>query len=149
MDALTLSSFNEEFNLHAVFEETEHAAYGYLIRPGKAISMVWIYNKKPAPTDADEYWKTLSDDRAALNPLEFCSTTLIHPIEKEDEVSFEWGFDADSGEPLVAIRIRGPIVAMMRPSERIGRSISVTKDGPFAKPLELRSWKNRPEDPTS
>jgi hypothetical protein len=116
-----------------VVEDNGRVAYAYLIREGKMIGDLWLYNQAETPIEPE--WR----DRTKmpfLNPIAFVDTsTMAQPLQSEDDLEAEWEVGADGVATRVRLYLYGCLYGVLAPAAKPGWSVAVVKDGPLAKLL--------------
>jgi hypothetical protein len=112
-----------------VFEDNGKVAYGYLLRDGRIVGDVWLYNRLPAPKERP--WSDRSLRPPFLNPEEFVDAEDFTPVSTGDEVTFIWS-EAE-GSPVVDILIHSAPHARIKLGAKPGWCRLASKDGPLAR----------------
>lgn len=113
------------------FVDDDRVGYAYLRDPdGAIIGDVWLYNRQPAPADAD--W---SDARQApfLNP-EACALPLLQsPPRAREDVRVVWTYDASV--LLADVYLRDELLGRLSPGSQPGWATHARADSPLAQRL--------------
>jgi hypothetical protein len=117
-----------------VQDDGARVAYAYLLRNGKIVADVWLYNRGPLQ-DAPE-WK-LPEARSLLpfkNPAGFARAEAFTPVCSEQELTVTWSRD-EEGRVGADISIRGQPHARLREGSTPGWCVLAARDGPIARAL--------------
>jgi hypothetical protein len=126
----TLKFDHDKFSL--IIDEDERVAYAYLLRNGRIVGDVWLFNK----IEADQFpeWKTKLNEPPFLNPPQFCGAIPFGVPVVMDRYAVNWEVSANA--PTRAdVLIDGVLVARIEDGSKPGWSTLVSKDGPLAKRL--------------
>jgi hypothetical protein len=115
-----------------VVEDDERVAYAYLLREGRIVTHVWLYNHGPTPVEPE--WRDRSK-MPFMNPKGYAVGGIVRPIASDDEVHVEWN-ERDAVIDDVSVYIRGEPIAKLSPGAKPGWCIYAAKDGPLAKVLK-------------
>lgn len=130
--ALLLEFHHPPTGCTLAFVDDDRVAYAYLRdAEGAIIGDVWLYNRLPAPADAD--W---SDARQApfLNPQP-CALPLPQPPPRaKEDVRVSWS--QDEVLLLADVYLRGELLGRLSPGSQPGWAALARADGPLARTLE-------------
>jgi len=130
--ALLLEFPHEPTGCALAFVDDGRVGYAYLRDPeGAIIADVWLYNRLPAPADAD--W---SDPRQApfLNP-EPCALPLTQPPPRaREDVRVVWS--QDDVVLLADVYLREQLLGRLSPGSQPGWATLARTDGPLARRFE-------------
>ncbi|HEY1383485.1 MAG TPA: hypothetical protein VGF43_07705 [Dongiaceae bacterium] len=117
----------------AAFDDDGEVAYGYMLRDGKIVSDVWLYNSGETPRDWP--WLAPADELPYPNPVDFADLKGFAPVSTGDDVSFVWSYGHGDVPVAVEFWIRGKLHARITPDSKPGWCVLARKDGPLARRL--------------
>ena len=114
-----------------VLEDNGRVAYAYLIREGKVIGDLWLYNQAETPVEPE--WR----DRTKtpfLNPAAFVdATAMAQPLQSGEDSAIEWEIGADGWATSAKLYLYGQLYGILSPQAKPGWCVAALKDGPLAK----------------
>jgi hypothetical protein len=114
-------------------EDDDRVAYAYLLRDGRVVGDVWLYNRGLPPAAPE--WHDRSKAPFA-NPRGFARAATVNPIRSVDDVRVEWIVERGELE-RAKVYLRGKLLALLAPGARPGWCRNAVKDGPLAKRLSV------------
>ena len=114
----------------AVFEDDGTVAYAYLLRSGKIIGDVWLYNRGSSP--GIRPWLDRARKPPFPNPAEFVVPGRFMPVANLDDVAFVWSYREDGEVAAIQIWIRSSFHAEIMVDSKPGKCCLAEKDGPLA-----------------
>jgi hypothetical protein len=113
----------------AMFEDDGKVAYAYLLRDGRIIADVWLYNRAPTPEEPE--WQD-REKAPFLNPRRYVREEAIEPAHAASDVGFEWNLAAGELDSLRIFLHQRP-VGLLKPGAKPGWAYLASEDGPLAK----------------
>ncbi len=123
---------NCDDGLHScLVEDNGRVAYAYLVREGRIIGDLWLYNRAESPVEPE--WRERTK-MPFLNPVAFVDTMPVsQPLLSGAELAAEWEIGADGVANSVRIYLRGRLYGVLAPAANPGWCVAALKDGPLAK----------------
>jgi hypothetical protein len=119
-------------DLEAIIEDDDRVAYAYLVRHGRIIADVWLYNRVPAPWRPP--WNEPRGEMPFLNSAEYIAKSGSTRSPLPEALNVVWS-DPSQSDPEITIRIDNQPVAWLAPGTKPGWSALVVRDGPLARAM--------------
>lgn len=109
-----------------MIEDDGRAAYAYLLIKGKPASVVWLYNRAPAPDKLERP----KEPGPIVNPKPFVADIPFDLPTHEYQFEIEWPTPQS-----VAISIHDRLHATLNTTEDFGQCVLASRNGPVANVL--------------
>ena len=116
--------------LEVIVEDDDRVAYAYLVRDGRIIADVWLYNRLPAPWRPP--WNEPGGEMPFLNSVEYTDEDRSTRSPAPEALDVVWP-DPSQPDAEITIRIDNQPVAWLAPGTKPGWSALVIRDGPLAR----------------
>ena len=117
-----------------VFEEDDKVAYAYLLKDGKIITDVWLFNVIESPREPEWNLDNRSKYMPFANPKSLIDASNFIRPDREEQIYVGW-FIHDEKLQKAFIFIDNVLHATIAPNEKPGHCRLVIKDGPLARIL--------------
>jgi hypothetical protein len=113
-----------------IIEDDDRVAYAYLVRDGRIVADVWLYNRMPAPQWPP--WSEPQGEMPFLNSALHIAGDGFPRSPLTETLSVLWS-DPSQPEPEITIQVDNHAIAWLAPGTRPGWSALVVLDGPLAR----------------
>ena len=124
-------SLDSADNIFVLIEDDGRACYAYLCVGPRITSLVWLYNRLPAP----EHFEEPRGVNGPRNPSNYVLDQAFAPPKDEFEVEALCRRKEDALD--ASVYIRGKLHALLKPGQMPGWCVLAKKDGPLALQLDL------------